>query len=112
MSRADGVLVVVLTRKWFDMIESGEKREEYRGSHWAHRLLHEYVRKQWPRPLWAFAQSDYFPYHTLRAFDGYRKGRRVLEQKIRYIDWGEPLPEWSGDTVKGDCFRIHLWGRE
>lgn len=33
MSRADGVLVVVLNRKWFDMIEAGEKLEEYRGEH-------------------------------------------------------------------------------
>ena len=39
MSRADGVLRVVLTGKWFDMIESGEKLEEYQGKHWAKRLL-------------------------------------------------------------------------
>lgn len=28
MSRADGVLRVVLTGRWFDMIERGEKLEE------------------------------------------------------------------------------------
>lgn len=30
MSRQDGILRVVLTGKWFDMIERGEKLEEYR----------------------------------------------------------------------------------
>ena len=41
MSRADGVLRVVLAGRWFDMIESGEKLEEYRNGseYWANRLL-------------------------------------------------------------------------
>jgi hypothetical protein len=106
VSRADGILRVVLTGKWFDMIESGEKLEEYRESHWAGRLLQEYVREQWPRPLWAFAPSDYEPYHTLIASRGYTS--RTLTRKIKRIRWGMPRPEWSGDTVKGDCFVIEL----
>lgn len=32
MSRADGILVVSLTHKWFDMIASGEKLEEWEAS--------------------------------------------------------------------------------
>ena len=95
MSRADGVLTVVLTRRWFDMIESGEKLEEYRGDHWATRLFGK--------------PGHWHPYHTLRAFDGYRKGRRVLERKIRCIRRGTPRPEWSGDTVTGECFVIELY---
>ena len=100
MSRADGVLRVVLTGKWFDMIESGEKMEEYRGRHWAKRLM----LTPWRHPASPLAM--YVPYHTLVASRGYTS--RTLTRKIKRIRWGSPRPEWSGDTVTGDCFIIEL----
>lgn len=106
MSRADGVLRVVLTGKWFDMIESGEKLEEYRGRHWAGRLLQPWIANQWPRPLREYCSADYYPYHTLVASRGYTS--RTLARKIKRIRWGVPRPEWSGDTVTGNCFIIEL----
>jgi hypothetical protein len=106
MSRADGILRVVLTGKWFDMIESGEKREEYRGSHWAAKLLQPWIEKQWPRKLSEYGHGDFFPYHTLVASRGYTS--RTLTRKIKRIRWGTPRPEWSGDTVTGKCFIIEL----
>jgi len=124
MSRADGVLVVVLTRKWFDMIERGEKLEEYRKDKpgrntWGKRLiatdalrslllngihLDEFFCDRQKHDL----STHFHPYHTLRAFDGYRADRRVLERRIRSIRWGTPRPEWSGDTVTGPCFVFSL----
>lgn len=113
MSRADGVLVVSLTHKWFDMIASGEKLEEYRGKNWWVRLS-KYTgcaadlitldgclkSSQGLRPF------DFHPYHTLRAQRAY--SGVWLERKIRRIRWGKPRPEWSGETVAGDCFIIEL----
>lgn len=99
MSRSDGVLRVVLTGKWFDMIERGEKREEYReGSpYWAERLI---------TGMYQDSSMDIFQYHTLVASRGYTS--RTLTRKIRRIRWGTPRPEWSGDTVTGECFIIEL----
>ena len=91
MSRADGILRVVLTGKWFDMIESGQKLEEYRGKNWSNKLV-------------------FGEYHTLVASRGYTK--RTLTRKIKGIRWGMPRPEWSGDTVTGPCFVIELEGKD
>lgn len=106
MSRADGVLRVVLTGKWFDMIERGEKLEEYRGEHWAKRLLTQKGMQVFRKnPEWL--ESDHFlQYHTLVASRGYTS--RTLTRKIKRILWDAPRPEWSGDTVTGECFIIEL----
>lgn len=114
MSRQDGVLRVVLTGKWFDMIERGEKMEEYRGSHWSSRLLSERG-KILRRNMVDFNQlsvvrGDFADYHTLVASRGYTS--RILTRKIKRIRWGSPRPEWSGDTVTGACFIIELEDRE
>lgn len=115
MSRQDGALRVVLTGKWWDMIESGEKLEEYRKDDpekmtWAHRLLTEVVLQGFDKEaygLLGYALPCHFhPYHTLVASRGYSK--RTLTRKIRRIRWGTPRPEWSGDTVTGECFVIEL----
>ena len=99
MSRQDGVLRVVLTGKWFDMIERGEKLEEYRGAHWARKLLDGLVPANHKNAI-------FHPYHTLIASRGYTS--RTLTRKIKRIRWGTPRPEWSGDTVTGECFIIEL----
>lgn len=111
MSRADGVLRVVLTGKWFDMIESGEKLEEYRGRHWAMRLLtdlaYDLNRFGWDAGYWTPRECyDFRDYHTFAASRGYTS--RILTRKIKRIRWGAPRPEWSGDAVTGECFIIEL----
>ena len=110
MSRADGVLRVVLTGKWFDMVESGEKMEEYRGAHWAEKLVSGRFKNgttlPWSVTIPTLKPSDFHPYHTLVASRGYTS--RTLTRKIKRIRWGTPRPEWSDDTVTGDCFVIEL----
>ena len=123
MSRADGVLRVVLTGKWWDMIESGEKLEEYRGRNWDKKLmtsegislLVETIRANarntervldWCENVFDFPSVHFRPYHTLVASRGYTA--RTLTRKIKRIRWGTPRPEWSGDTVQGECFVIEL----
>lgn len=107
MARADGVLVVSLAHKWFDMIASGEKLEEYRGRNWANKLIAD--PDYWCDNLSVLMQGnekDFHPYHTLRAQRAY--SGVWLERKICRIRWGKPRPEWSGKTVTGDCFIIEL----
>ena len=100
MSRADGILRVVLTGKWFDMIVSGEKLEEYRGRNWAKKLLVD------PSVHPSSIRALNWPFYTLVASRGYTK--QTLTRKIKHIRWGLPRPEWSGDTVRGECFIIEL----
>lgn len=118
MSKKDGILVVSLKYKWFDMIASGEKLEEYRGENWTGRFL---TAKGWEilktgrpeeeldwldnRP-YGMKSDHFFYYHTLRAQRGY--SGIWLEKKIRRIRWGKPRPEWSGETVKDECFVIEI----
>ena len=118
MSRADGVLVVSLTYRWFGMIASGEKLEEYRGVHWAKMLLSSACyHMQWRhkvnpdapkhyRDFIPWHHEDFVNFHTIRAQRAYTGV--WLERKIRRIRWGKPRPEWSGDTVTGECFVIEL----
>ena len=107
MSRADGILRVVLTGKWFDMIASGEKREEYRGEHWYEKLLSDSGKRRLYRcRVPEYVPEDFHLYHTFIASRGYTS--RTLSRPIKRIRWGTPRPEWSGDTVQGDCFIIEL----
>ena len=109
MSRADGVLVVVLKRKPFEDIRDGVKLEEYRGENWSTRLLA-------PAGIWAWGEGasgcalspHFIPYHTLRAYLGYAKDRPMIERPIAHISWGLPNPAWTYGIVSGECFRIHL----
>ena len=111
MSRADGILVVSLTYSWWDMIESGEKLEEYRSYNlaengvdspgsWFAKLCTVPYLHPWHK------EQQFTPYHTLRAQRAYTGV--WLERKIRRIRWGTPRPEWSGGTITGECFVIEL----
>lgn len=77
-------LSLVLKGKWFDMIASGEKKEEYRdlSPYWRKRLVDEnaYFRK----------------FDTVKFYHGYSKGRKsiVLKFKGTRVDLGNP--EWGG----------------
>lgn len=140
MSRADGVLRVVLTGKWFDMIERGEKLEEYRKDKsteyfveletiravehttWSEKLFSDSAwldgegnpmprcRSVADRIATESNRNTFHPYHTLVASHGYTS--RTLTRKIKRIRWGQPRPEWSGDTVTGACFIIELEATE
>ena len=107
MSRADGVLRVVLTGKWFDMIERGEKLEEYRGAHWEPKLLTTAGRNfAAARGYFQLEPQHFYPYAFLEASRGYT--HHTLLRRIKRIRFGTPRPEWSGDAVTGECFIIEL----
>jgi hypothetical protein len=84
VSAEDGVLVAVLKRAPFDAILSGEKLEEYReqSDYWVRRLFYQ-------------PHGGFRHYHTLRAFHGYGRDRRVLEIPIKRIRMGVARPEWT-----------------
>lgn len=85
-------LHLTLKKKWFDMILSGEKRQEYRE-------YKEYWKKRFIIP------STYPPictlkYDTVVFKNGYSKKARKIELELAAIRVGFGNPEWGGDDKK------------
>ena len=82
-----------LHKKWFDMILSGEKKEEYREitEYWKKRLTN--VKKQ--------------NIKTVTFSNGYAKDRRQFKIEISYITARTGLPEWGAENHKAYIV-IHL----
>ena len=75
-------LKLVLKKKWYDMIESGEKKEEYRdfSEYWKSRLLK--------------------PYDAVTFYLGYAKERPSMTYRLICIGYGEGRPEWGAEPGK------------
>jgi len=71
------ILHLTLKKKWFDMIVSGEKREEYRE-----------IKPYWIKRL----EGKHFD--IIRAYNGYHKGRPTFDIECKGIRKGIPRPEW------------------
>lgn len=122
-------LKLTLTKKWFDLILSGEKREEYREikDYWFRRLC--YLKEEFDDPqvyeelLWLMidAQDNYlqeyldgfgfnvFPFEVVEFTNGYgahrpRFSMKIKSIEIRYGDPGLGAPEFQR------CFVIVLDG--
>ena len=104
-------LTLSLKRKWFDMIKSGEKKEEYRdGSmsfYWANRLRER------------TKTSDGWKYGDFKQFDrlvftlGYPKAddtERRLTFKNPKIRIGTGKPEWGAEP--GKLYFVISWDKE
>lgn len=102
------VLTLPLKKKWFDMIKSSEKKEEYRdGSmsfYWANRLRER------------TKTSDGWKYGDFKQFDrlvftlGYPKAddtERRLEFKNPRIRIGTGKPEWGAEP--GKLYFVITW---
>lgn len=91
------ILELPLKKEWYDMIESGEKREEYREykDYWIKRLIEEDTLRA-------------KPYTHVRFRYGYTKRTMLFE--IASITVGMGLPGWGAPTVR-EVFIIKLGQR-
>lgn len=114
------ILRLTLTKKWFDMIASGEKKEEYREikQFWSSRLLwHEYRLVTCVNSLKDYiemASEDPFSsgvfrrdFEFIEFKNGYRKNARKIMVECSGITYGQANPEWS-DNWQGDVYIIKL----
>jgi hypothetical protein len=108
------VLHLTLKKKWFDMIASGEKTEEYREikRYWADRLTyHEHHDRITCEN--SLADEIYADQHRRigtgvfkNLFDvvefknGYRKDAPVVRFKFKQITWGGGVPNWGAEPGK------------
>lgn len=72
-------LKLVLKRKWYDMIASGEKREEYRE-----------IKPYWQK---RFKQR----YDTVTFYLGYAKDRPSMTFNIEALIFGKGRSEWGAE---------------
>lgn len=102
------VLELPLEGKWYDMIESGAKKEEYRAlkPYWVKRIFGcKRCRSKGKFPVepvclhCIFLGSAYrnnWLYNRVRFRFGYTK--RTMTYKIKFISVGRGKPEWGADT--------------
>ena len=104
------VLRLTLKKKWYDMILSGEKKEEYREikAYWISRFSAGNYNK------WPIESARSFMYNSpMNNFDlvefknGYGKNAPTMVVEFKGIRIGEARPEWS-DNWQGEVFAISL----
>jgi acetate kinase len=99
------ILRLTLKKKWFDMILSGEKKEEYREikRYWIHRLCNE-IEYELNYGSWdaVFNKFDFIIFTN-----GYGKNAPTLLVEWVSTEVGKAKTEWS-DNWQGDVFVISL----
>lgn len=97
------ILELPLQKEWYDMIESGEKREEYREikPHWSKRFV--VVDKPLFSHRYGYQHANVNGYTHVRFRYGYTK--RTMLYKIDEIIIGRGNPNWGAPTDK-DVFII------
>lgn len=84
------MLILPIKKKWFDMIKSGEKKEEYRE-----------IKPYWSRRFWNTGLSIWDPdaIQTVIFRNGYRKDSPKIEAKVWWAK-GQGRPEWGAEPNK------------
>jgi hypothetical protein len=78
------VLHLTLKKKWFDMIASGEKKEEYRElkGYWMKRLLNQHG-------------DSYKTFDIIRFKNGYSQNAPAMDVECKGIKVGDGNPKWG-----------------
>lgn len=105
------ILNLTLKKKWFDMIASGEKKEEYREikPYWVKRLTDTHKGAMGGDLMDRHKVESY----TIKRFThvvfkhGYAKDAPTMKIEIADITIGDAVPEWS-DNWQGKVFVIKL----
>lgn len=100
---------LVLKHKWYDMIDSGEKLEEYRDAtpYWIKRLLGRQELKLMAARLSQRVRLPIKKGTTVTFHRGYTN--TTMTYHIEYLAWGHGLPQWG--APKDRCLIIRLGKR-
>jgi hypothetical protein len=107
------ILHLTLKKKWFDMIASGEKKEEYREikKYWIERLTwHEYHTYGHLELLHALVNKDALrrDFDAVEFKNGYRKDAPTLLVEFKGIKYAPARPEWIYNDNGSWYFVIQL----
>lgn len=100
------LLNLTIKRKWFDMILSGDKRDEYR------EVDNSQVRNAWEM----IALDEYVGYYVMVLRNGYSMGSPALAVQVYDItlrsgddsihpEWGEPTDRYHFAIMLGDVLK-------
>lgn len=96
------VLHLTLKKKWFDMIDSGEKKEEYRDlkSYWVVRLLTDFNWDAGKNPI-KLNKGSYCgkSFNCIQFANGYNNPKKI-NMECNGIEIGEGKPEWGAERGK------------
>ena len=97
------MLTLPIKKKWFDMIASGEKKEEYRE-------ITEYylTRFETVGLIFQFMPTDEI--HQIMLRNGYSKNSPTMKVNVR-LTIGEGKPEWGAEPNK-TYYVLHIKGVE
>lgn len=102
------VLHLSVSKQWFDMLVSGEKKEEYRE-------IKDYWRKRFINTIDAFMGDkllhlpQFVPYTHVLFINGYGNDKPRVEKEIESITIGKPKKGWCPDEfLDKECFVIKL----
>ncbi len=116
------ILKFALTHKWFDMIEAGIKKEEYRSIkesvvsllfHWKKSGL---TRKQFTQKImddghWGSVQQYFKGFDYIEFYRAYAKGRKTMIVEFKELRVGTPVLEWSdGWNAKNNEWNKNVFG--
>lgn len=95
------VLHLTLKKKWFDMIDSGDKKEEYREikQYWMTRLLSERKGIEADKYPWAIGFYD-GKFKEVEFRNGYSKVARRMRFAKCQISVNTGRPEWGAEPGK------------
>lgn len=120
MGTKEQTLHLTLKKKWFDMIDSGIKDEEYREvkAHWIKRILDKFSWDINEYPIKINASKKVFnkgsytikSFNSVRFRNGYAKNAPVMEFKVKSITIGRGYSPW-GAPLNEDVFIIKLGER-
>lgn len=107
------VLHLTLKKKWFDMIYSGIKKEEYRelNSYWGKRLT-KLINFQYIDGMEELINDNRMFFKDFDFIHFYNGGSPCLKYpnfriECKGIDIGKAIAEWS-DNLQGKTFRLKL----
>lgn len=83
-------LQLTIKKKWFDMIENGEKIEEYREN----------------KEYWRSRIDINDPPDEILFINGYGHDRPAIKFRCLWVSLGKGNPEWGAPEEK--CFILHL----
>lgn len=108
------ILHLTLKKKWFDMIASGEKKEEYREvkPYWINRLTwHEYHGLPTIQTIHALSNHDTMrrDFDAIEFKNGYGKNSPKMLIELEHIYYGYPSnPKWLDGNPDNWYFVLKL----
>lgn len=96
------MLELILKKKWYDMIDCGEKKEEYRDlkPYWWARIFTSPYHKGGQAQLDSLLEGSYNQKHyTVRFRLGYKKNAPEMIWRLNFCTIGKARPEWAENEM-------------